>query len=362
MKDLLARRVLADLLGWDAEQLTMHSALLQTMAALKYDSYGQYMPGAKFAENLAVWLRQFDSDDDRAIALDFVEKDLLFVSERELHHIIQVAYPDLVERVHDRRVASRLGLPPWRVSELRSRVEYQAARRRTLYLGLSDGARLDRFRRASPQLSHEQFAQEYQVAPDVVEAMSGDLQGALDTIGASDPPSFEQVWLIDDFSGSGRTMVREDPDTGALKGKLPKFAQRLSDLVERGFVDETVTVDVLLYIASTQALQHVSEMLSSADRFEGWELHVVYQLPPSVKVSSSSPFGDLCERYYDEETTDTIKGRVPLGYDDCALPLVLPHNTPNNSASLLWAETGDHPALNRRALFPRYERHHQDRT
>ena len=86
-------------------------------------------------------------------------------------------------------------------------------------------------------------------------------------------------------------------------------------------------------------------------------------LPSTVKVDQSDPaMADLSRRFYDDVLTDEHKGRAPLGYADCALPLVLSHNTPNNSISLLWADTTVEPqSLNRLALFPRYERHHRDR-
>ena len=69
----------------------------------------------------------------------------------------------------------------------------------------------------------------------------------------------------------------------------------------------------------------------------------------------------LCHDYYDPATADEHKGDTPLGYEDCALPLVLAHNTPNNSVCLLWAESSADVGLGRHALFPRYERHHKDR-
>lgn len=53
---------------------------------------------------------------------------------------------------------------------------------------------------------------------------------------------------------------------------------------------------------------------------------------------------------------------IGLGYGGCALPLVLEHNTPNNSVALLWAETDGGsrdgaraPAM--RPLFRRRQRH-----
>jgi hypothetical protein len=94
-----------------------------------------------------------------------------------------------------------------------------------------------------------------------------------------------------------------------------------------------------------------------------WSLRVVQELPSTMRVDvEAKDFADLAERYYDEVLTDEHKGRAPLGYSDCALPLVLSHNTPNNSVSLLWADTTqEEGGLDRKAIFPRYERHHKDR-
>jgi hypothetical protein len=51
---------------------------------------------------------------------------------------------------------------------------------------------------------------------------------------------------------------------------------------------------------------------------------------------------------------DTMK----LGYANCALPVVLEHNTPNNSFPLLWAETARaNGAHAMEPLFFRRDRH-----
>jgi len=67
---------------------------------------------------------------------------------------------------------------------------------------------------------------------------------------------------------------------------------------------------------------------------------------------------DLVEKYYDAtpEDSHTAKGNsgdLKFGYSNCALPLILHHNTPNNSLYLLWAPD-DAPT---RGLFPRVNRH-----
>ena len=67
----------------------------------------------------------------------------------------------------------------------------------------------------------------------------------------------------------------------------------------------------------------------------------------------------LIDDYYDNSIEDehTEKGGSGLkyGFANCGLPLILSHNTPNNSLALLWAETDQV-----RALFPRVTRHKKE--
>src|SRR5206468_714912 len=95
---------------------------------------------------------------------------------------------------------------------------FLALRRRTLFLGLSDGARLDRLRRASG-LSHEQFIQDYLVDVEQAASAKDELTKALEKQELPGEPTFRQIVLVDDFSGSGRTLVRFDDEVQAHKGK-----------------------------------------------------------------------------------------------------------------------------------------------
>ena len=65
---------------------------------------------------------------------------------------------------------------------------------------------------------------------------------------------------------------------------------------------------------------------------------------------------DLIEKYYDSQIEDRHTGKdLELGFSRCALPLVLHHNTPNNSIALLWSYEDEN--FNLRGLFPRVKRH-----
>lgn len=358
MRSDLAERLLKALMDWDIPRFGQEVARVQMLAALKYDEYGGYRPGVKFAENMARWLEQFEVAE-REVAYDFVMKNLVFISDTEMSHLVEVAYPDCLQVRFLERAAMDLGCPAYEVRRIETDPHFKAATRRTLFLGLSDGARLDQLRRAS-QLSHEQFVQDYLIDKEQANSARAELTKALEVQDLPGEASFRQVVLVDDFSGSGRTLLRADNDDPAkLKGKLLKFQDRLGMLTSEGIVSDDVKVAVLLYVASQQALDHLESIKASAG-LDAWSVDVVQILDAAVRVDNTDPdMVQLCRDYYDPATADKHKNDTPIGYDDCALPLVLGHNTPNNSVCLLWAETPEH--LERKALFPRYERHHRDR-
>jgi hypothetical protein len=76
----------------------------------------------------------------------------------------------------------------------------------------------------------------------------------------------------------------------------------------------------------------------------------------------------LCDKYYDHALFKRLEkhcreagmNTMKLGYAYGALPVVLEHNTPNNSIPLLWAETaGDGRVHAMEPLFFRRDRHGQ---
>jgi hypothetical protein len=87
VKDDLAERLLSRVMDWDTTEIKQYIPDLQMLAAIKYDEYGNYGPGAKFLESLAAWLQQL-SEDHRQVALDFVLNELVFVSETQMSHLI----------------------------------------------------------------------------------------------------------------------------------------------------------------------------------------------------------------------------------------------------------------------------------
>lgn len=361
MRDKLAEKLFATVMGQDSDgpdYLVDYAAPLQALASHKYDEYGGYRPGVKFMETLAGWLNQL-APEERRMALDFVLDRLVFVSNAELDHAISVAYRDLVRPRLLARAAAEADRPAWQVRRTAESVEFERLERQLLVLGLADGARLDRFRRNNPRLVHAQFAPSTLVEKRNAEDLVGDLAKV-----HADPESrFRHVLLVDDFSGSGFTMLRLEE--GVWAGKLAKFNDHLGKLVEWKVVSHDAAVSIVLYVASEQAVSALEAGM--AETGWGWTLDVVQVIPNRLRVENE-PFEDLCRKYHDPVFDDKIKKQVgqtaALGFSDGRLPLVLPHNTPNNSVSLLWGDTtsdGRPGALGRRALFPRFERHRADR-
>lgn len=346
-------------MSWDRAAFQENVRQLEALATYKFDEYGNFRPGVRFFESLAAWLDQLDGPSERAIALEFVLTHVVFISDAEMTHLIELVYPDHIEQVLRRRAATQLGCSPFAVNRIVAEPAFVGLRRRSLVLGASDGARLDRLRRSAPFLSHEQFLQSAEPAVELVRGMCSKLGEALQQLNIDAPATFEHVFFIDDFAGSGETLLR--CEQGTWKGKLEKLSRAIGRLRDADLVSEVPEVTVILYVASAQARSHLADALALAP-IPNYDVRVVQQLPDWLRVDEGAAFAELCERYYDEIKTDDHKGRAPLGYANCALPVVLSHNTPNNSLSLLWADTTGEPGgLGRRALFPRYERHHRDR-
>lgn len=365
MRPELAQRLLDRILPWDETEASDRLPRLSALADLKWDRYEGFRAGQRFMESLALWLDQFPSEQ-RLSWLDFVLERMIFVSPQELDHAMSVVYPSIIRPLILKETGVRLGVPEHRHRQVAASPEFRDAQRRVLVLGLSDGARLDRLRRLA-ELSHEQFSLAYEFSPELRERARVGLRKALSL--PDEQALFRRLLLVDDFYGSGTSLIDHD-DEGRLKGKVARIlneAARLSRplLREDGpalppLLDPAgYRTGVVLYSASERARDHIRLHLDRAG-LQDWHLDVVQVFPDSCLVRDEALVAGS-EWFYDKDAMDDEhKKGAALGYKGCALPVVLAHNTPNNSISPLWSDTTGR-SLNRRALFPRYERHHPDR-
>jgi len=212
MRDALAERLLVRVMKWTAEDVAREWPRLQAIATYKYDEYQKYAPGMRFIESFALWLNQFTSDDHKRTAYDFVMNKLIFCSSAEMNHLVSVAYPDHIRPLLLQSTAMDLGIEPWRVGRVAGSLDFKVRQRRCLFLGLSDGARTDQFRRANQEnLSHEQIYQTYEIASDRVDSLRKKLCSDLARLLGEDVPAHlrtcRTIVLLDDFSASGMSSV-----------------------------------------------------------------------------------------------------------------------------------------------------------
>ena len=151
MRNQLAGQVLDKLIDWSDEERAQWVADLSTMAEYKYDDYEKFSAGERFFERLARWLTQFPSMDDRRRLVEFIRQELVYISRAEMNQAIACVYPHKIRPLLARQAAEQLGVSEYMATTIADSVEFREMRRKTLFLGLSDGARLDQLRRSSAE-------------------------------------------------------------------------------------------------------------------------------------------------------------------------------------------------------------------
>lgn len=365
MNQVLALQVLGDIMAWPNDRATAEFRWLRLMSRIKYDGYQDFLAGMRFIESLANWLQQFPQTD-RQVAYDFVRNRLVYIGQPEMLRLVELLYPDHVRQRLVRAVSERLGIAPYRVwADPSATTEFKRLHRSTLYMGLSEGARLDQFRRLNAdKVTNEQVAIATQLDKDKWDDLQSNLRESL----KDDTAKFAFVYLIDDFVGTGTTFLRlEEGDE--WKGKLIKFLQSVCDRVDQHFAQDWVLC-VHHYVATTKAKETLEDRESLAREtwketpwFKKVEFSFGTELPAQLRMNDETcpDFLRLADAYYDAsiETKHTWKGGTDMrrGFGGCALPLVLEHNTPNNSISLLWADSSGSKGHKMIPLFRRRQRH-----
>lgn len=359
MRTNLAESLLARTLNWTPEEISTERRLLQNLGNFKYDGYYQFSHGIRFIESLMRWLKQFETIEEKKIAYEFVKKKLIFISNEQMLHLVNVSFSEKVRPRIIKKSADTLGINPHYLKKIISSTEYKANERKTLFIGLSDGSRIDQFRRAS-KVDNEQVSTTYVIRSDKAEEMIRELQNA------HSGQKFNSVFLIDDFTASGKSYFRYEEERKIWKGKIYKF---LRDLFEKSqldaLIDKTsVDVHILFYLATAYSLKNIEGEINNWKEKKSIDLKITIDTVQLIEdgvsddVRKDEGLVKLCEKYFDKTIIDKHyqvgKLNKPfLGFDECALPLVLNHNSPNNSLPLLWLQEDK----SFRGLFPRVTRH-----
>ncbi len=350
---------------WEDDRVTAELPWLRLMVNYKYDHYQGYSPGSRFCVNLIYWLSQFLTLKERDTAFRLVRKKLIYINPREMLHLVGLSMPE-IKRAMRRKVGGDLSLrmhQTWGDKNAQSRLEqiYE----RTLYVGLSDGAKIDSFRRYNEGfVSNEQIVASAEISESKWKGLLKDLRKRLDKRGwANVEAKFERVCLIDDFTASGSTLIRQTPDL-VWSGKIPRFCEQPFTEENHPLTDGCV-IHAHHYIATTKAKETVENAINrfSATSSYAFELTFSTVLESSIVIDDSfedSHLVELLKRCYDKGIEDEHTGEdIWYGYKQCGLPLVLDHNAPNNSVALIWAATNPEKlkGVEMHPLFPRIKRH-----
>jgi len=354
------------ILEWDEETAIKEAKWLKFASEFKYDGYREFLAGARFLERLAYWLQQF-VQQDRQAAYDFVREKLVFYSAGEINHLASQFYFKVVKPHVCIALADSQGLPPYLVwQHPDAQVRFSEILRRSLFFGLSDGARTDLIRRSgSGNISNEQVVLYPQISANKWGDLAKDLREA-----TGDPTAcFDRIFLIDDFSASGMSIIRNRED-GSWKGKLPRFFEECEEQLN-DIVSKQCSLHFHHFIATRRAKAHIEKQAEiwRAERDLPIKLEFSWgiEFPNSMVITSDGcpDLWKLTEEYYDlnvmNKSMKVGSEHAKRGFSECALPIILEHNTPNNSVSLLWAETSGGEGIHAmRPLFIRKQRHWED--
>lgn len=381
MNSNLANQLLASIMRWDPTTLASERAALEFMGSMKYDSYDRYMPGMRFMSSLVQWLNQFQNKNDKDIAFDFIKKRLVFISSTQMNYLVDLLYESMIRPDLLKKATAVLKEPSYKLSSVKVRKQFEVEKRSSLVIGLSDGAHTDILRR-SAGLSNEQVLTNYYPDGKKLHDMLDELRKD-DKLKGLANPYFRSIYLIDDFTASGKSFIRYEEDDHNFHGKIKKIIDELckdnkeakdgqpeelnlSYLLDPA--DTCIHLDILFCVATEKAVAKIEQGLNdylSTHTFKKevmYKIHAVQVLENKIseEIKDDEDLNKVLEKeeYLDKDAVMSKSYRKGkhnkpyMGFDECALPIVLSHNTPNNSLPILWQDSELF-----RGLFPRINRH-----
>lgn len=380
MNSNLANQLLASIMKWEAQTLASERAALEFMGSMKYDAYDRYMPGMRFMSSLVQWLNDIE-EEDRDEAYKFIKEKLVFISSTQMNYLVDLLYDSKIRPILLDMATTETDMPSYKRSSQVVRNRFEIEKRSALVVGLSDGAHTDILRR-SAGFNNEQVLTNYYPDGKKLKDMLDELRKD-EKLKGIEKPYFRRIFLIDDFTASGKSFIRYDESDGEYHGKLKKIINELCTKNKKnneGKVDikhmsylldplqEKIQIDILFCIATEKARTNIKSNLDDYLKSVGWQDKVefniyIVQLLEDKLSNDIKTDNDLVkvlkkEKHFVEECVIFKSFKVGkndspwLGFDECALPVVLAHNTPNNSLPIIWQD-----AERFHGLFPRISRH-----
>ena len=387
MNSNLASQLLSSVMGWDYVGLNSERPELEFMGSMKYDAYDRFMPGTRFMSSLVQWLNEFD-EEDRATVLNFVKRKLVFISSTQMNYLVDLLYDSKIRPILLRKATENAHMPTYMLCNKKVQDHFAIEKRSSLVVGLSDGAHTDILRR-SAGFSNEQVLTNYYPDGKKLKEMLKELRDD-DKLKGMDKPCFRNIFLIDDFTASGKSFIRFGDKDQKFHGKLGKIIDELcAENIEpteeekaEGRKEELhlsylldahqpeLHIDILFCMATHTAEENIRKSLDDFLDKRGYNhvkyhIHIVQVLEDNLStgITDDPVLMKVLEKpqYLHQDLKKDKAYNVGstvkpfLGFDECALPVVLSHNTPNNSLPILWQDTDDDQEF--KGLFPRISRH-----
>ena len=377
MNSNLANQLLASIMKWDAPTLASERAALEFMGSMKYDAYDRYMPGMRFMSSLVQWLNDI-KEEDRDEAYKFIKEKLVFISSMQMNYLVDLLYDSKIRPILLDMSTAETGMPSYKCSSKVVRTRFEIEKRSALVIGLSDGAHTDILRR-SAGFNNEQVLTNYYPDGKKLKDMLDELRKDQKLKGIENP-FFRRIFLIDDFTASGKSFIRFDESDREYHGKLKRI---IDELCIKGYVEkeqkiehlsyllnpeQKIQIDILFCIATEKARTNIKSSLDDYLKSVNWQnkvefnIHIVqiFEDKLSIDIKTDKDLVKLLKKdeHFVEECVISKSYKVGkndnpwLGFDECALPVVLAHNTPNNSLPIIWQD-----AERFHGLFPRISRH-----
>ena len=377
MNSNLANQLLASIMKWDAPTLASERAALEFMGSMKYDAYDRYMPGMRFMSSLVQWMNDI-KEEDRDEAYKFIKEKLVFISSMQMNYLVDLLYDSKIRPILLDMSTAETGMPSYKCSSEVVRTRFEIEKRSALVIGLSDGAHTDILRR-SAGFNNEQVLTNYYPDGKKLKDMLDELRKDQKLKGIENP-FFRRIFLIDDFTASGKSFIRFDESDREYHGKLKRI---IDELCIKGYVEkeqkiehlsyllnpeQKIQIDILFCIATEKARTNIKSSLDDYLKSVNWQnkvefnIHIVQILEDklSIDIKTDKDLVKLLKKdeHFVEECVISKSYKVGkndnpwLGFDECALPVVLAHNTPNNSLPIIWQD-----AERFHGLFPRISRH-----
>ncbi|HDR3523480.1 hypothetical protein C1N66_30915 (plasmid) [Bacillus cereus] len=328
--------------GLSEEKAKLYWEQLSFLAKYKYNSYRHYTPYTNFCYKLTNWLLQFENSDEKEIMLDFLINNLIYISEKEMIALMNTVIPEIVyprfKKENTTNFIDDAHLNEYFLSQ-------------SIFVGLSDGARLDLFRYYNPELDNHQICLDFELSDskfgNILRKLKSNEEKNNSFMIPEELKNNVFIVLLDDFSGSGISYIRFEDNV--WKGKL----FRLKRMLEVFKKNKKVNVLLVPYLATSKAIMYISkyykEIFSDDINFEICPVQLIKETILSDNEKK------ILKKYYENtciQDEHYLKGRHEypyLGFDQTSICLVLYHNTPNNTFPVIWQGS--------QALFPRKQRH-----